>query len=239
LQIGILEADTLQADIREKYGSYADMFKQLFLSVDNRLTFKVYKVIEGRYPENRVECDAYVISGSKFSAYDNEPWILQLQKYIMQLHQHKIKLIGICFGHQIIAQALGGAVEKSKNGWGAGNMTSHIEHTKPWMSQPETQFSLLVSHQDQVISLPEQAERIAGSNFCENASFQIANHILTFQGHPEFSPDYLKYLVNKRRDILGDEKYYRAIDSLCQQSDAQLVAQWIIGFSCMQSVGNQ
>ena len=234
MRIGILETDTLQPDIEEKYGSYAEMFQSLFLSVNDQLEFTVYPVIESIYPENMDECDAYLITGSKSSAYDKEPWIKQLQNYIVALHKHRRKLIGICFGHQIIAQALGGLTEKSKKGWAVGNSISNVEQTKPWMGDVMTnakkQFSLLVSHQDQVTSLPAQAELIATTIFCPNASFQIANHILTFQGHPEFSADYLIYLMNKRRDIIGEEKYKKAMDSLQNDQDALLVALWIVNF---------
>lgn len=234
MRIGILEADTLEPDIKEKYGSYAEMFQSLLLSVDDHLEFKVYQVVEGEYPENMDECDAYLITGSKSSAYDNEPWIKQLREYIVALHKHRSKLIGICFGHQIIATSLGGVTEKSEKGWGVGNSLSNIEKSKPWMrheiANTEKKFTLLVSHQDQVTSLPVQAELIASNTFCANASFQIAHHILTFQGHPEFSADYLNYLMNKRRDSIGEEKYKKAMDSLEIDQDALLVARWIVNF---------
>ena len=234
MRIGILEADTLEPDIKEKYGSYAEMFQRLLLSVDDQLEIKVYPVIEGKYPENMDECDAYLITGSKFSAYDNEPWIKQLRDYILALHKHRSKLIGICFGHQIIALSLGGLTKKSEKGWAVGNSLSKIKKEKPWMgdemADAKKQFALLVSHQDQVISLPAQAELIASNAFCPNASFQIANHILCFQGHPEFSADYLSYLMNKRRDSIGEEKCKKAMDSLEIDQDALLVAGWIVNF---------
>ncbi len=234
MRIGILETDILQPAIKEKYGSYAEMFQSLFLSVDDNLEFKVFQAIEGEYPENMDECEAYIITGSKSSAYDNEPWIKQLREYIVALHEHRSKLIGICFGHQIIAMSLGGLTEKNEKGWVVGNSLSKIKKEKPWMghemAKTKKQFALLVSHQDQVISLPAQAELIASNTFCPNASFQIANHILCFQGHPEFSADYLSYLMNKRRDIIGEEKYKKAMDSLQYELDALLVARWIVDF---------
>ena len=185
MRIGILEADALEPDIRKKYGSYAEMFQRLFLSVNDQLKFNIYQVMDGDYPESIYECDAYLITGSKFSVYDNEPWIIKLRDYIVSLHQHHRKLIGVCFGHQIIADALDGLTEKTVRGWGVGNVVSQIEKEKSWMGHAKKQFSLLVSHQDQVTRLPTEAELIAGNEFCPNASFQIANHILTFQGHPE------------------------------------------------------
>lgn len=230
MRIGIFETDTLQADIEQKYGGYVQMFQRLFLSIDNTLTFNVYPVIAGKYPDNMDACDAYLITGSQHSAYDNAPWIKKLRLYIVSLHQHNKKLIGICFGHQIIAHALGGLTKKSEKGWRVGNISCRIEKHKPWMGKAKKQFSMLVSHQDQVLRLPECAELIASSEYCINFSFQLADHILTFQGHPEFSADYLKYLMYKRRDKIGVEKYDRAIESLQQDQDAKLVAQWIVDF---------
>ena len=234
MRIGILETDILETGIKEKYGSYAEMFQSLLSSVDGHLEFRVYQVIEGEYPENMKECNAYIITGSKSSAYDNEPWIKQLRHYIVTLHQHRSKLIGICFGHQIIAHALGGLTEKSEKGWVVGNCISKIKKEKSWMgheiANAKKQFALLVSHQDQVTILPAQAELIATNTFCPNASFQIAGHILTFQGHPEFSADYLTYLMNKRRDVIGEEKYKKAMDSLQYELNALLVTRWIVNF---------
>lgn len=230
MRIGILEAQILEADVIEKYGSYAEMFQRLLLSVDDQLEFNVYPVIEGQYPGSIDECDAYLITGSKSSVYDDEPWIVELQDYIVSLHKQCKKLIGICFGHQLIAHTLGGLTQKSENGWGVGNTVSNIEKARPWMRNAKEKFSLLVSHQDQVAELPDPAIRIASNEHCPNDSFQIANHILTFQGHPEFSEDYLRYSMNKRRELIGEEKYNRAIDSLNRPTDSQLVAQWIVDF---------
>jgi GMP synthase-like glutamine amidotransferase len=230
VRIGILETDTLEPGIQEKYGSYAEMFQRLFLSVNDQLAFKVFPVIAGSYPDNIDDCDAYLITGSKSSAYDSDPWIKQLCDFIVALHKQRRKLIGICFGHQIIAQALGGKTQKSNKGWAVGNSISNIEKAKPWMANEKKQFALLVSHQDQVTRLPVQAELVATNAFCPNACFQIENHILTFQGHPEFSVDYLNYLLNKRRDIIGEEKCKKAIDSLQYAQDNQLVVRWIINF---------
>lgn len=234
MRLGILETDTLEPDIKEKYGSYAEMFQSLFLSVDDKLEFTVYPVLESKYPDSMDECDAYLITGSKSSAYDNEAWIKPLRDYIVVLHKHRRKLIGICFGHQVIALALGGLAQKSEKGWTVGNSISNVKKAKPWMGDvminAKKQFALLVSHQDQVVRLPVQAELIASNGSCPNASFQIANHILTFQGHPEFSADYLNYLMDKRRGIIGEEKYKKAMDSLQYDQDALLVARWIIDF---------
>ena len=116
MKIGILEADQLSETLRRQYGSYGDMIQNLLQSLDQRLAFTRYQVTESNYPENIDDCDAYLITGSKFSIYDNEPWIKDLQEYVIALAGQQKKLIGICFGHQLIAHALGGQTQKSEKG---------------------------------------------------------------------------------------------------------------------------
>lgn len=230
MRLGILQADTLEPDIEEKYGSYGQMFQRLFQSVDKQITFTVYRVIEDNYPDDIDECDAYLITGSKFSAYDDAPWIIKLRHFIVELHKREKKLIGICFGHQLIAHVLGGHTHKSEKGWSVGNVMSDLQINKPWLGNATKSFSLLVSHQDQVQRLPEHAALIASNESCKNSAYQLGDNILAFQGHPEFSNAYLKYLMAKRRDIIGKEKYNNAMDSLQQENDSKRVAQWIINF---------
>jgi len=228
--IGILETDVLDKNIREIHGSYPDMFKTLLQSADKNILFQTYQVINLEYPQTIDDCDAYLITGSKFCAYDNELWINRLKEYVVELVGHQKKLIGICFGHQIIAQALDGQVERSEKGWGVGLYSSHVQNSKSWMQPVRDDFSLLVSHQDQVVKLPAQAELLASNDFCPNSGFTISNHVLTFQGHPEFNSEYLKYIMNKRRNVIGDEKYISAMCSLKNLVDSNVIAKWIVKY---------
>ncbi len=230
MKIGILEAEQLNTDIIQKFGSYADMTQALLWSVDNTLSFQTWSVVRGEYPQDMNECDAYLITGSKASVYDDVPWIRQLENYIVSLSEQRKKLIGICFGHQLIAQALGGAVEKSDKGWGVGIMSSSVLQTRKWMEPEKKGFSLLVSHQDQVVELPPNADCLASSDFCVNSSVQIGNHILTFQGHPEFSVEYARQSMDGRRELIGEQKYQQARASLQQVRDHKIIAAWILSF---------
>ncbi|MEJ2574871.1 MAG: GMP synthase [Gammaproteobacteria bacterium] len=230
MKIGILETDRLSEALRRQYGSYGDMIQNLLQSVDESLAFPRYQVAESDYPETIDDCDAYLITGSKSSIYDNKPWIKYLHNYVITLAGRQKKLIGICFGHQIIAEALGGQVQKSEKGWGVGLATSTVYVSKPWMDPAQEMFTLLISHQDQVTALPPDAELIAGDDFCAYASYQIGDHILTFQGHPEFTPEYARQRMHDRREIIGEQRYRQGMESLNQNADHLLIAKWIINF---------
>ncbi|MDH5445064.1 MAG: GMP synthase [Gammaproteobacteria bacterium] len=230
MKIGLLEAENLKPEIIKTYGSYANMTARLLQAVKADLSFQTYPVINGGYPDTIDECDAYLITGSKASAYDDDDWITQLENYIQTLVYKQKKLIGICFGHQLIAQALGGKVAKSDKGWGVGVMNSQILLEKPWMTPYQPSFSLLVSHQDQVAELPVSAERIASNEHCLNSSYLIGQHVLSFQGHPEFSVDYARQSMEGRRELIGEERYQQRLKSLADQTDHLLVAKWIVNF---------
>lgn len=239
MKLGILEADKLSETLRTQYGSYGDMFENLLQLVDKSLAFARYQVMESDYPENIDDCDAYLITGSNSGIYDDKRWIRRLQDYVITLVGRQKKLIGICFGHQLIAQALGGRAQKSEKGWGVGLSTSTVYVTKPWMVPAKGTFALITSHQDQVTALPPHAELIAGDDFCAYASYQVGDHILTFQGHPEFTPDYARQRMHDRREIIGEQRYRQGMASLNQSADHTLIAKWIINFVRIKGVGEK
>ena len=120
MQIGILNTDTIKPEFATKYGQYPAMFSRILLQADPNIQIKDYEIQFGDYPKDINECDAYLITGSKVSAYDDLPWVQELKKFIISLDQKKKKLVGICFGHQLVAKALGGLVTRSKRGWHVG-----------------------------------------------------------------------------------------------------------------------
>lgn len=228
--IGILQTDVLADQVVQRYGSYVDMFEKLLSAADTQLAFQTYHVKHKEYPQNIHECDAYLITGSQSSCYEDEDWIRQLKQFVLDCFEQDKKLLGICFGHQLIADALGGVVQKSDKGWGVGLASSKVTHTPHWLTPEQQQFNLLVNHQDQVTQLPPQASLIATNEFCPIASYQVDRSVLTFQGHPEFSRDYLHHLMTKRRQIIGEQAYQQGMKSLDQNEDNELVAQWIVNF---------
>jgi len=154
-----------------------------------------------------------------------------LAVFIRDAYQARKKLIGICFGHQILAHALGGHCEKSQKGWGLGLKTFNVDAQKTWMTHPYTQCALYFVHQDQVVRLPPGAELLGGNIFCPNLFFTIEDRVLGIQGHPEFTIDMMRTILEVRKDFFGQQVYEKALSSLDSgEPDNQLFAQWIINF---------
>jgi len=206
------------------------MFITLFKEIDPNLEFEIYDLREDITPQNLNECDAYITTGSRVSSYDSVSWIPAFKQLILALHKAQIKLIGICFGHQLIADCLGGATQKSEKGWGVGVSENKIIKKKNWMKPELDQLNIIVSHQDQVISLPKNAEILAGSDFCPNFMLQIGEHILTVQGHPEFNKQYSQTLMQHRGDIIGSTRLQQGLNSLSLTVHDKILMQWIYHF---------
>ncbi len=230
MKIGILQCDAVKPQFREQHGDYPAMMQSLFKQVEPALSFKIYDVVNGHYPTDLNDCDGYITTGSKASVYDGNAWIAELQGFISRLRQAEKRLIAICFGHQLVAQAFGGQVEKSEQGWGVGVHVMAVKRAVPWMEPPLENCHLLVSHQDQVVELPTEAALIAGSAFCPHAMFQLGSSILAIQGHPEFTKPYARALIEFRRHLLGEAVYTAAIESLQHHTDEQNIARWMIRF---------
>ena len=230
MHIGILQADRVDPELRARFGDYPAMFVDTIGDgMGHMPTFEFFDVRRGRYPRVIDDCDGYLITGSRASVYNDEPWIARLLGFVRELHDAGAKTVGICFGHQLVAQALSGTVGPSSAGWGVGVHTWKVVRREPWMHPALREFRLLASHQDQVEALPPGARLLASSAFCLNAAFVVGDHILALQGHPEFSKDYAEFLMHKRRPLLG-AAFEPGIRSLDQPTDASAIARWIAQF---------
>lgn len=229
MNLGILQCDHVRDEFAA-HGQYPERFSLILKPAYPEVQLLIFDAENGKLPENIDVADAYLITGSRHGVNDDFPWIRQLESFVQKIDRAQKKIIGICFGHQLIAKALGGKVIKSPKGWGVGMSQNKITQQKHWMMPPQSQFNLLVSHQDQVVELPEQAEIIAASEFCPYYMTQIGTHILTIQGHPEFTKAYSHELMKFRQQILGDSLFEQGVNSLELPVDDQLIAQWIINF---------
>ena len=231
MHIGILETGRPSDDLLAKFSDYPAMCEKLMAATGRALEFSSYAVLDGVLPERVDECDAWMITGSKFGVYEDHAWIEELRNFLQAAYQADIPIIGICFGHQILAEALGGRVIKSDKGWGVGIHQYPIHSRQSWMQGDEETLSIQAYHQDQVVELPEDADVVAGTDFCPNAMLVYGRKALSFQGHPEFREDYARDLIEARRGtILTDEIADGGIEKVGLPHDSEKVAKWIMAF---------
>jgi len=232
LKIGLLETGRPPEEL-QNFADYPTKFERLLRGADDNLSFQRWAVLDDDIPDDVHACDAWLITGSRFGAYEDHSWIEPLMAFIRKTHQANVPLIGICFGHQIIAQALGGKVEKSDKGWGVSVHSYELldNNDKPkWLESDKDSFDIQCFHQDQVVQLPATADVLASSDFCPYAMLSYGNQALTFQGHPEFSGDYGQALIDVRRDLLGNEVSEAGEKVVRQAIDSATVAKWIVNF---------
>jgi len=227
MKLGILETGIPPADLLPRFGDYPAMFSAL-LGPD--IETRTYKALAGELPQAVDECDAYLITGSATGVYDDQPWIAPLAEFL-RAAKGKVPLVGICFGHQLMAEAFGGEVIKSPKGWGIGLQRYQVARHEPWMDEVE-EIAIPASHQDQVVRLPPGASVCLASEFAPYAGLTYdADRAISFQGHPEFDPGYGTALAQSRRGTRYTEaEADTAIASLTQPNDRQRVAGWIRSF---------
>jgi GMP synthase-like glutamine amidotransferase len=225
MRMAVLQTGRSIEQTRAVHGDYDDMCKtMLYRKPDEADTFAV---LDNQFPSDITEYDVAVITGSSHGVYEDHTWIPRLERVIRKAYAGGVKLIGICFGHQVIAQALGGVVKKSDRGFGVGVMDYDLVDA----TGTSRQFSLYAWHQDQVITPPSVAEVIARSDFCEYAALRYGNKALSFQAHPEFTKAYMNDLAEARRGgVISDEMGEEAIASLSREVDADLVKNLMVEF---------
>lgn len=233
MRIGILDCDDIAPELVDDFQNYSAMFQEL-LSTANKhgkqIEYVTYKACHQELPDSPEECHSYLITGSKTGVYDDVPWREPLRQCVKQLYAADKRMVGICFGHQLLADVLGGKAEKSAKGWGIGAI-EHERQSEPHVldNMPES-LTLLFSHQDQVTKLPKRAELLYGNDFCEYGAYHIPERVLSFQGHPEFTKEYSERLMLLRRERYDKECFKAGVESLVNPTHEQLVAQWMLDF---------
>jgi len=223
VKVGLLECDDVVGRFAEVRGGYREMFGALLPAFD----FRYYEAHRGQLPSSALECDAWMCTGSKYSVYDGTRWIGDLAAFIRSLDR---PYVGICFGHQMLAHAMGGEVAKAKQGWGVGVLGVEVLRREPWMDPPMKNFSIQHMHQDQVQRLPEKSTLLGRSPHCEVGMFRVGESMLGIEGHPEFTVDYGAALIKARRQQIGEQGAQKALDSLRGKSDGPTVGRWIERF---------
>lgn len=229
LRIGILKADSVLPDLSIKHGEYPDMFRTVLLAAEPGVDVRSYDVENGVLPTANDACDGYVITGSRRSVYEPLPWIEGLTEWVRKAADDGTPLVGVCFGHQLVAQALGGRTAKADRGWTIGVQSYDLDRPLPFDAGRKS-LRLIHSHQDQVMELPRGAERIGGNAACPIALYGIGDRVLCVQGHPEFSPEYARDLYAKRREVFGEPLYSSALESLDTENDRYPFARGMVDF---------
>lgn len=230
MKLCILENDLLDPAVEAQFVGYGAMFERLLRGVGAVGQFDIFNTVRGEYPASFDDYDAVLLTGSRADAFSKEPWVLTLRQKVEQLLQAKKKLVGVCFGHQLIALCLGARVGRAPQGWGVGRMEYAWKAPELAHAQGRSDIALLASHQDQVFDLPEGAKLLATSDFCPVAAFAVDDHVFCVQPHPEFVEEYSAFLLDKRRALLGEEKYQSATQSLNAGHDGADLARMMVAF---------
>lgn len=232
LSLGVLLCDSVGESRLHIDGDYRAIFETLFRensppSVEVSLRF--YDVTNGEYPTRFDECAGYLTNGAGASVSDDDPWIESFESFVRHLFENKIRLFAICFGHQMIAKALGGHVERSERGWGVGIHEVDVVAREPWMSPRASSFRVVKSHQDQVVTLPPGGVILASTLHCP-VSMMRCGSLVGIQGHPEFSVPYARALLESRHDVIPEATRETAHVSFALEPDRSLLVSWMLQF---------
>ena len=235
MRIGILVTGRVHEGLEPRHGDYATMFEALLGAAAPEFTFRAWYPVGGELPESVEACDAWLVTGSKHGVYDDLPWIPRLRAFLARARAVGRPIVGICFGHQILAEALGGAAAKSDRGWGVGLRRYRVLKRPSWMADAPDEIAIHAMHQDQVTAVPADAAVLAESDHCPFAMLAYGDpelpDAISLQPHPEFSEDYTRALVRMRSGIsFPPETAEAALAGLGAANDAEAVARWCVAY---------
>lgn len=239
LKIGLLQCDHVQIDLRKFVdGDYYEIFLNLFehslkrLKLSTELDVKRYDVVDDVFPESPTDCDAWIITGSKYSVFDDLPWISKLKFFIQQLLVCKLPIIGVCFGHQLIALSLGGTVEKRTN-WIVGVQKIKFIKNK-WI---DIEYARLYGFHEYEVSIsPPNSQIIGFTKEVKVASFVYSSNVICFQYHFELPYEYFKAVIEYRKHLIGQALYENSLKNLESKTECKQVTDYLIKFLIKQLV---
>jgi GMP synthase-like glutamine amidotransferase len=229
--IGLILCDQLRDQFSGNFPDYETMFKTAFEEKPQKFSWKTFDAVTGEFPKDLDSCDGYLISGSRSSVYEEKKWMLSLENFINKLNRNNKPTVGLCFGHQIMAKALGGTVTCAPEGWGIGFARCSVNSgiSRKQLALPE-ELTVGVCHRDQVVKLPAGATNIGSTPHCNNFLIQFTPKMIGFQGHPEFEPAYISALIEETKNLLTPQEYFVALQSKRNAPDNQLIRKAITKF---------
>lgn len=218
--IGILQTGQAPDVLRDKTGDYPEFFRRLL--ANRGFEFRSFHVEAMQFPVSVHDCDGWLITGSRHGAYEDHPFIAPLENFIRKAIAEEVPMVGICFGHQIIAQAMGGKVEKFAGGWAVGAQDYDFDGEE---------VTLNAWHQDQVTERPEGAELCASNAFCENAALVYGDSAYTIQAHPEYDDEFIENLMTHRgKGLVPDQIMAAAAKRFGEKNSSAAIAGKIADF---------
>jgi GMP synthase-like glutamine amidotransferase len=229
MRLGLLLCDHVRAGFQVVGGDYPDYFSRFFADSPG-IDLMIFDLTIGDFPMDLDECDAWVVTGSRQSVYEEVTWVVQLADLVRRLDRERRKLVGICFGAQMIGHALGGEVARAPDGWQVGIKEVAVKAAESWMVPPVETFRILHSNADQILRPPARL-RVLGSSVGVPVSLvAVGDHFIGFQGHPEFLPAYSAVLMEARRGVIPEEVVDAGLASLAMAPDTRLLSGWIASF---------
>lgn len=228
MRVGLLVCDHVAPEFRPAAGDYPDMFRRMFAR-HSHVEIRPYDLTAGEFPGSPRDCEAWITTGSRRSVYENDGWIEGMAELVREIARAEQPFVGVCFGHQMLAHALGGTVERSDAGWGVGNQVVEVPEPPWWL--PRRSFRILNSHQDQVTELPPGGRVLGGNDHCPISLMQVGEKMVGLQGHPEFGPAYMRTTLQARRGSLIPEAIAaRGLETLEVPPDTEALAEALVRF---------
>jgi len=229
-RVGLIACDSIWEPLRSAHGDYADMYGALLRAAGADVDLETYAAHRGELPDSVSDCAAWLISGSRAAVYDESlPWIAGLAQFARAAHAAGRPQVGICFGHQLLAHALGGRTEPASEGWGIGNIEVRLRAT-PYGAPPRTTLKLFMAHQDQVTRLPPGALWLAEAAHCPHAAFALDDCVLGIQPHPEFTAAFMRDMTLEGSFRLPPARRAAALASYVEPVDNDSVGPWLADF---------
>jgi GMP synthase-like glutamine amidotransferase len=231
MKLTIIQTGDVPLPIRDQFGPYPDMFRDMFEKAGQSFDYETVRAHDNVALPDPATLEGIVITGSPAGVYDDHPWLDPLRTFIRGAYATRTPMLGVCFGHQIMADALGGEVRKSEKGWGIGRHVYGVTQRPPFLGGNLPEFAIGCSHQDQVIVPPRDAEVFLSSDFTPNAGLLYRNGAaISVQAHPEFEDDYTIALARIKKGRTPDENIANALASMSRPSDSREVAGYIGAF---------